>query len=289
LSEIGLSQPATSVVKNAGELVDQKRFPMVVKLSVGTASRGNWIIQHEAQFERVLLELDRINAFDDPVICQDFVDGEHRQSQALFANGRLIAAHAYRQIERGAGGGSSIKESVSHATVDSDLARLGEYLHWHGALSVDYVIDSNGTPSYFDCNPRLVEPMSAALAGLDLAELLVQVSCGATPAAAPPSASGVRTHLSLQALLGCAAREESRVRLLRECWHLFARRGSYQGSREELTPVAIDWMSFVPTTVAALWLLATPKAAHYLPSKGWGAQLLTPQSIRMIQALDVGD
>ena len=54
-------------------------------------------------------------------------------------------------------------------------------------------------------------------------------------------------------------------------------------------PVAIDWMSFVPITVAALWLLATPKAAHYLPSKGWGAQLLTPQSIRMIQALDVGD
>jgi hypothetical protein len=131
--------------------------------------------------------------------------------------------------------------------------------------------------------------MSAVFAGLDLAELLVQVSCGATPVAAPRSASGVRTHLALQALLGCAAREESRVRLLHECWHLFARRGPYQGSREELMPIAIDWMSVVPITVAALWLLATPKAAHYLPSKGWGAQLLTPQSIRMIQALDVGD
>jgi predicted ATP-grasp superfamily ATP-dependent carboligase len=289
LSELGLPQPATSVVESAGELVDQKRFPMVVKLSVGTASRGNWIIQDEAQLERALLELDRLNAFDDPVICQEFVDGEHRQSQALFTNGRLIAAHSYCQVERGAGGGSSIKESVSHATVDSDLARLGEYLHWHGALSVDYVIDSSGTPSYFDCNPRLVEPMSAVFAGLDLAELLVQVSCGATPVAAPRSASGVRTHLALQALLGCAAREESRVRLLHECWHLFARRGPYQGSREELMPIAIDWMSVVPITVAALWLLATPKAAHYLPSKGWGAQLLTPQSIRMIQALDVGD
>ncbi len=224
------------------------------------------------------------------MLCQEFVDGEHRQSQAVFANGRLIAAHAYRQVARGAGGGSAIKESVSHATVDSDLARLGEYLHWHGALSVDYVVDpASGAPCYFDCNPRLVEPMSAAFAGLDLAELLVQVSCGATPAAAPRSTIGVRTHLALQALLGCAAREESRVRLLHECWHLFARRGPYQASREELTPVAIDWMSFVPTTVAALWLLATPKAAHYLPRKGWGPQLLTPESIRMIQALDTGD
>ncbi|HET7156487.1 MAG TPA: hypothetical protein VFI87_14075 [Hyphomicrobiaceae bacterium] len=289
MSELGLPQPATRVVANADELIDQKRFPMIVKTSVGTASRGIWIIKEEAQFERALIELDQIDAFDEPVLCQELVEGEHRQSQAVFANGRLIAAHAYRQVARGAGGGSAIKESVSHATVDFHLAQLGAYLHWHGALSVDYVVDpASGAPCYFDCNPRLVEPMSAAFAGLDLADLLVQVSCGAVTAAAAQSTSGVRTHLALQALMGCAAREESRLQLLRECWHLFARRGRYRDSVEELTPVAIDWMSVVPTTVAALWLLATPKAAHYLPKKGWGPQLLTPQSIRMIQALDVG-
>ena len=94
--------------------------------------------------------------------------------------------------------------------------------------------------------------------------------------------------MPLQALLGCAAREESRLGVLRECWRLLAGRGAYAGSKEELTPVAIDWMSFVPPTVAALWLLATPAAAHYLPKKGWGAQLLTPQSIRTIETMDVG-
>ncbi len=71
--------------------------------------------------------------------------------------------------------------------------------------------------------------------------------------------------------------------MLRECGQLFAKRGPYAASREELTPVAIDWMSFVPPTVTALWLLATPSAAHTLPKKGWGAQLLTPQSIRSDQ------
>ena len=48
------------------------------------------------------------------------------------------------------------------------------------------------------------------------------------------------------------------------------KRGPYAGSQEELTPVAIDWMSFVPPTVTALWLLATPAAAHYLPQEGMG-------------------
>jgi hypothetical protein len=47
-------------------------------------------------------------------------------------------------------------------------------------------------------------------------------------------------------------------------------------------------MSFVPPTVTALSLLATPAAAHYLPSRGWGAQLLTPQSIRTIKTMDAG-
>jgi hypothetical protein len=87
-------------------------------------------------------------------------------------------------------------------------------------------------------------------------------------------------------LLGCAAREQSRRGVLRECWRLLTGRGPYAGSYEELTPVAIDWMSFVPPVVTALWLVATPRAAHTLPKRGWGAQLLTPQTIRAIKAMD---
>ena len=47
-------------------------------------------------------------------------------------------------------------------------------------------------------------------------------------------------------------------------------------------------MSFVPPTVTALWLLASPRAAHTLPKRGWGTQLLTPQTIRTIKAMDIG-
>jgi hypothetical protein len=193
-------------------------------------------------------------------------------------------------MSRGGGGGTATKESVSHPTVRGHLARVGEHLRWHGALSVDYIVDlASGTPYYFDCNPRLVEPMSAVFAGVDLVDVLLQVSRGETPTPVAEGRSGMRTHLALQALLGCAAQDKSRLAVLRECGQLLAKRGPYAGSKEELTPVTIDWMSFVPPTLAALWLLASPAAAQTLPKRGWGSQLLTPQSIRTIKAMDLRD
>ncbi len=290
LSELDLPQPTTRVVDSAKELAASKRPPMVLKTPVGTASRGIWIVKNDAELKQAVAEIEAIDGFGDSLIVQDIVQGDNQQCQAVFADGRLLASHAYRQIARGGGGGTSLKESVNHPVVRGHLARIGEYLHWRGALSLDYVVDpASGTPYYFDCNPRLVEPMSAVFAGLDLVDVLLQVSRGATAVSVAHSDSGVRTHIALQALLGCAARDGSRLSVLRECWKLLAKREPYAGSREELTPVTVDWMSFVPPTVTALWLLATPSAAHTLPKTGWGSQLLTPQSIRTIKAMDVGD
>jgi predicted ATP-grasp superfamily ATP-dependent carboligase len=289
LSELDLPQPATRVVTNAKELMDAKRLPMVLKLPVGTASRGVWIVGDDAQLQKAIAEIESVDGFGNSVVVQDVVHGDHQQCQAVFANGRLLASHAYRQLARGAGGGTSQKESVDHPLVRTHLRRLGEYLRWHGALSLDYIVERpSGTPRYFDCNPRLVEPMSAVFAGLDLVDVLLRVSRGETDFSVADSRSGVRTHQALQALLGCAARQKSRAAVLRECWKLVAGREPYNGSREELTPVTIDWMSLVPPTITALWLLATPAAAHTLPKKGWGAQLLTPQTIRTIETMDPG-
>lgn len=284
LSELVLPQPATRFVTSARELGDVGRFPVVVKLEIGTASRGTWVVNGAAEMQQVIAEIKRVNGFENPVVVQDMVDGIVEHAQAVFADGRLLALHAYRRIAPGAGGGESIKESVRNPDVSEHLARIGEHLRWHGALSVDYIL--NGVvPHYIDCNPRLVEPMSAHLAGLDLAGLLLRVSCGDVRAPSPPSRTGVRTHIAIQALMGCALRDRSRLGVLRECWQLVAGRGPYAQSKEELTPVRLDWLSFIPAAATALWLLVTPRAAHYLPQRGWGAHLLTPAGIRSIRTL----
>jgi hypothetical protein len=65
------------------------------------------------------------------------------------------------------------------------------------------------------------------------------------------------------------------------------KREPYAASSEELTPLWWDWMSVLPAIITALWLLADPRAAHYLPRRGWGAHLLNPQSVRRIRNMRV--
>ncbi|WP_210266250.1 hypothetical protein [Bradyrhizobium australiense] len=68
--------------------------------------------------------------------------------------------------------------------------------------------------------------------------------------------------------------------------HLAAARGPYAGSSEELTPVQSDWMSAVPLAMTAALLLASPQSASKLARGGFGAHLLDPGSIRVIENED---
>ena len=287
LDQLGLPQPATRIVKSASELRDAVRFPCVVKTSVGTASRGNWFVRNDGDLEAALQELRANGAFADEVLVQELVAGTTEKAQAVFCRGKLIGFHAFRQIAAGAGGGEAIKQSVGRLNVRTLLATIGEKLAWHGALSVDYVVpDDSATPLLIDCNPRLVEPMSAYFAGVDLVGLLLQVSQGETPAAAPESRMGVRTHLAMQALLGCASRGGTRRDIIRECWRLETGSRPYADSAEELTPVRLDWISGVPLAMIAILLLLAPKLGVTLVRDGWGSHLLDLGSIRMIESED---
>jgi hypothetical protein len=287
LDQLGLPQPPTMIVKSESELRDAARFPCVVKTSIGTASRGIWFVRNDGDLEGALRELNATAAFADEVLVQEFVAGTTEKAQAVFCRGALIGFHAFRQIAAGAGGGEAIKQSVSRPEIRGHLATIGGKLAWHGALSVDYLMgDDNATPRLIDCNPRLVEPMSAYLAGLDLVSLLLRVSQGEVPAAAGESRAGVRTHLAMQALLGCASRGGTRRDILREGWRLSTGSAPYAESAEELTPLRLDWISIVPLAMIATFLLIAPRRAAALARGGWGAHLLDPGSIRRIASDD---
>jgi predicted ATP-grasp superfamily ATP-dependent carboligase len=284
LDELRLPQPATRIVTLPRELRAAIRFPCVIKTSIGTASRGIWFVRDEAALTMALQEFGAKDAFACEVLVQDLVAGATEKAQAVFSHGKLLGFHAYRQIAAGAGGGEAIKQSVRRPGVRADVATIGERLGWHGALSVDIIMPEQGPHLFIDCNPRLVEPMSACLAGLDLVDLLLRVSQGKTPEPAPDNREGVRTHLAMQALLGCAARGGTRREIFSEGIRVAARRGPYADSVEELTPVRRDWISAVPLAMTALALLANPRLAGTLSKKGWGAHLLGVESIRLIES-----
>jgi predicted ATP-grasp superfamily ATP-dependent carboligase len=299
LDQMRLPQPPTQIVTSETGLRAAMRFPSVVKTSVGTASRGIWFVRNADDLEAVMRDLGAQGlgaqglganrTFADEVLVQDFVRGITGKVQAVFCRGQLLGFHGYRQIAAGAGGGEAIKQSESRADVRAHLAAIGAHLGWHGALSVDYVLADAATPLLIDCNPRLVEPMSAYLAGVDLVGLLLAISQGETPQASQRSRDGVRTHLAMQALLGCASRGERRKDIARLCWQLAAHTGAYADSTEELTPLRLDWVSLVPLAMMALALLSQPRLGATLAKQGWGAHLLDLNSIAIIARQDFAD
>jgi predicted ATP-grasp superfamily ATP-dependent carboligase len=284
LSTLRLPQPATRIVVSESAVRASIRFPAVIKTSVGTASRGVFIVREAADLDRAAQELTAGGAFPGEVLVQEFVAGTVEKAQSVFCRGQLLGFHAYRQVAPGIGGGEAIKESVSRPKVRTMLEAIGEKLAWHGALSIDYLVpERDPTPRLIDCNPRLVEPMSAYLAGTDLVGLLLLVSWGETPAPRPESRTGVRTHLAMQALLGLASRGGTRRDLLRECFRLARGRKPYDGSQEEMTPVRADWLSAVPLGLTGGLLLVRPSAAQWLARGGFGAHLLGRETIRQIE------
>ncbi|MGX7743222.1 hypothetical protein [Rhodopseudomonas parapalustris] len=283
LESLGLPQPPTRIVRSEHELREAVHAPCVIKTSVGTASRGVWRVTNQAVLDQVVDELCAADGFAGEVLVQDCVAGPIEHAQAVFDRGELLALHAYRQIAAGAGGGPSRKLSIRGDAVRADVAAIGAALGWHGALSFDVIRPAGGaSPLFIDCNPRLVEPMSAQLAGLDLVDLLLRLSLGRHPVEPAPSQEGARTHLGMQALLGCALRGGSRRKVMRECARLMLRQSPYDGSAEELTPVRQDWLGAVPLAATALILLAAPGRASTLAAKGWGDHLLDAVAMAQI-------
>ena len=266
---------------------------MVLKTPVGTASRGNWIVKDDAQLADKRSQRSRpINGFDESLVVagrrrrrNPAVSGGVRQRPpdrlACLSSGR--ARGRWRQRDQGERQPSDRAAGISHESANTCIGMA--------RLSVDYIVDqASGTPYYFDCNPRLVEPMSAVFAGLDLVELLLQVSCGETPWPPCRTARAASAPILLcRPCLGCAAREESRVSVLRECWRLSRQAGPLcreQGGTDAGGDRLDELSCRRRSPRFGCWRRRPPRITFR--AKGWGAQLLTPQSIRTIKTMDVG-
>jgi len=208
---------------------------------------------------------------------QEAVEGILERVQAIFNRGSLVAIHGYRQMVEGLGGGDVAKLSIHRHSVPQYVQRLGESLQWHGALSLDYIVQED-KPLFIDANPRLVEPMNATFSGINLADVLVRVSCGEAIAPVAPEAEEVRTHMLLMGLLS----QRTRLGVMAELARSIFRRGLYAGSREELLPVRIDYKSLLPLLYVITRLLVNPKSATMLSGRSVASYSLSPEAARQI-------
>jgi hypothetical protein len=232
--------------------------------------------------DRVAGELAH-GALEDGVVVQTPVAGELAMLQAVFRESELVAWHANVRVRSGVNGGAAVKRSITLPSARADIARLGEALEWHGALSLDAILGPDG-PCYIDVNPRLVEPGNARRAGVDLTAALLATTVGCPvqpPVAATP---GLATHQLLIALLGVAQRTGSRRAVLAEAAAAARCRGAYSDTPEELTPPEGDLAARTPLLAVSASLLACPSSWRFFAGNAVESYALTPAAWRAICA-----
>jgi biotin carboxylase len=286
LARTGLPQPPAVVAASAGELVaaGEAGLPAFAKMAIGTASGGVRRVGSRAELERLAADWDRQGVFADGpgVLVQQPAAGRLAMVQSVFARGEMVAFHACQRVREGALGGASHKLGLHLPQAREHLARLGADLGWHGALSADMIIGSAGV-WFIDINPRLVEPVNALASGVDLAGTLLEVATSGTARPQPAARAGVATHQLLVALLG-AAQHGQRREVARELLDAAAGRGTYRGSREELTPAWGDLLAALPVAVAALATLIQPSSWRHLAGGSVNRYSLTPAAWEELRA-----
>jgi hypothetical protein len=275
LDELGAPQPRWWPVEDDAAL-GRIPCPYFLKSAFSTAGQGVRQVRTPAERARALTEL---RASGQELIAQAPAPGQYGQVQALFDDGRLVAAHTSVQAGLGMGGSAAARLSVDHPSARFWAAAVGEKVAWHGGLTMDY-LHQDGEPVFIECNPRTVEPGNAAAAGVNLPLLSIALATGRPlPDTAVTGRPGVRTRGTLALLLGSADQAGSRRAVLRTLSAAAARKGVFAHSAEVLTPVIRDPPSLIPLLRVATALLARPAGAAQISGRTIAAYSVTEQTI----------
>lgn len=270
LTELGLPQPETVIVRSRNELSRPWRYPFYLKLPHSTGGGGVFFLESADALIRMTNDLAQRKLFDHggEVLVQQPARGVLSTVQAVFNRGQLIGVHSFEARRLGVGGMSTARVSADHPIVRTHIARIGSHANWHGAFFIDYFYDvASGRPEYIESNPRIGETVNAMLSGVNLPELLVRISLGESPQPLAPGRVGVRTHNLLMVLMSAAHEGQRRKALTREIRQCIGGRGLYENSEDELIRTLEDPLSRLPRFWTILQLLAYPKIARRIVAK----------------------
>jgi glutathione synthase/RimK-type ligase-like ATP-grasp enzyme len=274
LRQLNIPQPEFIVVRSLADLEKLTTFPVFAKRPISTASSG---VRRAVSPVELRMAATALGLGASELLVQTESSGPLAMVQAIADNGRLVAHHANMRVREGVSGGAAIKESVNLPSAAEQLQKLVGALHWHGALSLDVIVTKTG-PVVIDVNPRLVEPMNAYFAGVDLVAAMLDLARQGHPPMQLPGRSGIRSRQLLLAILGAAQHHGSRVAILRELFGALTRRSEYANTEEELTPTSGDPIAAVPVIAATAFTLARPKLWRLFHSGAVGTYALTPEA-----------
>jgi predicted ATP-grasp superfamily ATP-dependent carboligase len=288
LTDLELPQPESVIVRSRADLERDWQYPFYLKLAHSTAGGGVFRVTSRAELADRVSELERKELFggQSEAVAQQPARGVLSTVQVVFNRGQMIGVHCLEARRLGVGGMSTARTSADHPVVRDQVCRLGNHLGWHGAMFIDYFFDhETGRAEYIECNPRIGETVNAMLSGINLPQLLVQISRGDSPSPACMGRFGVRTHNLMMILISAAYDGQSRSALLREISDCTAHRGLYQDGEDEITRPRDDPLSRLPRIWVTAQLLAWPGIARRIVAKTVENYSLPEKATASIKAL----
>ena len=201
LAAAGLAQPESAVLRTPQRRRGGTRFPVFLKLPIGTATTGVHRVSTRPRWRRPCRPRRTVSA---PAACWPSCPRPGRWSWCRVCSPPASWSPATPRCGC-ARGGRRVEPQAQRrpARRPRRPGPAGPSLGWHGALSADAILTDDG-PRYIDINPRLVEPANALAAGVDLVGPLLELAAGA-PRPQPAGRAGVLTHQLLLAILGGGA------------------------------------------------------------------------------------
>ena len=259
---LGIPTPQMKIAHTLDEVAQLAEFPCYVKLPYGTSSSG---VRRIASPQDCASQL-RSFADSPEFIIQKEIVGDLFVIQSVFVEGKMIAAHQYRALAKGYGGGASHRLSVNCDDLREYTTSLGADLHWSGPLMLDFIRErETGTSYLIEGNPRIGETFNATFAGLNIGELIINLSLGKPPVALSHSRPGLRSHQMFTEVTAAIERDETLIRKGVIAFSSLAGWDRYRSSREELIHPSIDPVSLYNTAVIVLGMPFLTKgliAAH---------------------------
>jgi predicted ATP-grasp superfamily ATP-dependent carboligase len=181
--------PRSFALKDRGELAQVSssvNFPVVVKPTVGSGSRGVRFAANTAELKRLVIELwpkyphllvqERIPSHGQGVGAALLFDSSHTP----------VAGFTYKRLREYpiTGGPSTVRESTRDPRLLEWGIRLLRALDWYGVAMVEFKIDPrDGQPKLIEINPRFWGSLELAIAaGVDFPNLLPLAHSGRHPA-----------------------------------------------------------------------------------------------------------
>ncbi|MDL2294760.1 hypothetical protein LJC60_09085, partial [Ruminococcaceae bacterium OttesenSCG-928-D13] len=252
-------------------------YPVWLKYEYGTAGRGVRKLRSKRQIEEAISTLSQQKA--NRLMLQADMPGRYGQVGAVFRHGKLLAVHSSLQTGVGVGGSAAARKSVHLPTAYAHIQKIGQHLCWHGPLTLDFIL-KNGKPYYIECNPRMVEPANAYMAGVNFPDLLIRLSTGCKISGdVKIGARGVKTHSMEALLLGIAETAGKRMDIL----HTVRAYIRDKGSTEVLTPITKDLPSAIPLLTVFASLMFRPKSGSRLAGKAVQTYSILPQTITLLK------